>query len=135
LLSADVPVTVVESSESSCRDAKVNLSKHIEQTQNTESPSVIVNSNVEQWSPVPAGLVIADPARTGLGPQAVSRLVATNAPRIVLVSCDAVAGARDLRLLIDAGYELEQTTVLDLFPHTPHIETVSALQRKARLTR
>jgi tRNA/tmRNA/rRNA uracil-C5-methylase (TrmA/RlmC/RlmD family) len=36
-----------------------------------------------------------------------------------------------LRLLIDAGYELEQTTVLDLFPHTPHIETVSALQRRA----
>ncbi|NBO68820.1 MAG: hypothetical protein EBV40_08350, partial [Actinobacteria bacterium] len=38
LLSADVPVTVVESSESSCRDAKVNLSQHIEQTQNTDSP-------------------------------------------------------------------------------------------------
>jgi 23S rRNA (uracil1939-C5)-methyltransferase len=135
LLSADVPVTVVESSESSCRDAKINLSQHLEQTLNTDLPSEIINSNVEQWSPVPAGLVIADPARTGLGPQAVSRLVATNAPRIVLVSCDAVAGARDLRLLIDAGYELEQTTVLDLFPHTPHIETVSALQRKARATR
>jgi tRNA/tmRNA/rRNA uracil-C5-methylase (TrmA/RlmC/RlmD family) len=135
LLSADVPVTVVEASESSCRDARVNLSQHIEQTLNTDLPSEIVNSNVEQWSPVPAGLVIADPARTGLGPQAVSRLAATNASRIVLVSCDAVAGARDLRLLIDAGYELEQTTVLDLFPHTPHIETVSALQRKARATR
>ncbi|NDD73032.1 MAG: hypothetical protein EBZ52_07660, partial [Actinobacteria bacterium] len=135
LLSSDVPVTVVESSESSCRDAKVNLSQHVEETQNTDSPSEIVNSNVEQWSPVPAGLVIADPARTGLGPQAVSRLVATNASRIVLVSCDAVAGARDLRLLIDAGYELERVTVLDLFPHTPHIETVSALQRKARATR
>jgi 23S rRNA (uracil1939-C5)-methyltransferase len=135
LLSADVPVTVVESSESSCRDAKVNLSEHIEQTLNTDSPSEIINCNIEQWSPVPAGLVIADPARTGLGPQAVSRIVATNTPRIVLVSCDAVAGARDLRLLIDAGYELEHTTVLDLFPHTPHIETVSALQRKARATR
>ena len=135
LLSADVPVTVVESSESSCRDATVNLAQHIEQTRNTDLPSEISNCNVEQWSPVPAGLVIADPARTGLGPQAVSRLVATNASRIVLVSCDAVAGARDLRLLIDAGYELEQTTVLDLFPHTPHIETVSSLQRKARATR
>jgi len=84
---------------------------------------------------VTAGLVIADPARTGLGPLAVSRLVATNAPRIVLVSCDAVAGARDLRLLIDAGYELIQVTVLDLFPHTPHIETVRELQRKALATR
>ena len=135
LLSADVPVSVVESSESSCRDAAVNLSKHLAETRDTSQPSEIVHSNIEQWSPVSAGLVIADPARTGLGPLAVSRLVATNAPRIVLVSCDAVAGARDLRLLIDSGYELEKVTVLDLFPNTPHIETVSVLQRKALTTR
>ena len=135
LLSADVPVSVVESSESSCRDAAVNLSKHLAETRDTSQPSEIVHSNIEQWSPVAAGLVIADPARTGLGPLAVSRLVETNAPRIVLVSCDAVAGARDLRLLIDVGYELEKVTVLDLFPHTPHIETVSVLQRKALTTR
>ena len=135
LLSPDVPVTLVESSESSCRDAVVNLAQHIRQTRDTDSPSEVIRKNVEQWTPVTAGLVIADPARTGLGPLAVSRLVATNAPRIVLVSCDAVAGARDLRLLIDAGYELIQVTVLDLFPHTPHIETVSVLQRKALATR
>ena len=135
LLSADVPVSVVESSESSCRDAAVNLSKHLAETRDTSQPSEIVHSNIEQWSPVAAGLVIADPARTGLGPLAVSRLVETKAPRIVLVSCDAVAGARDLRLLIDSGYELEKVTVLDLFPHTPHIETVSVLQRKALTTR
>ena len=135
LLSADVPVTVVEANESACRDAQVNLAEHLAATRDMNSPSEIIKSNVEQWSAPPAGLVIADPARTGLGPQAVARLVDTNASRIVLVSCDAVAGARDLRLLIGAGYELEQTTVLDLFPHTPHIETVSALQRKARATR
>ena len=134
LLSPDVPVTLVESSESSCRDAAVNLASHLSQTRDTGSPSEVIRKNVEQWTPVTAGLVIADPARTGLGPLAVSRLVATNAPRIVLVSCDAVAGARDLRLLIDAGYELIQVTVLDLFPHTPHIETVSVLQRKALAT-
>ena len=135
LLSPDVPVTLVESSSSSCRDADVNLAQHMRQTCDSSSPSEVIRKNVEQWTPVPAGLVIADPARTGLGPLAVSRLVATNAPRIVLVSCDAVAGARDLRLLIDAGYEIGQVTVLDLFPHTPHIETVSVLQRKARATR
>ena len=135
LLSADVPVTLVESSESSCRDATVNLAGHISETRDTDSPSEIIRHNVEQWKPVSAGLVIADPARTGLGPLAVSQLVATNAPRIVLVSCDAVAGARDLRLLIDAGYQLGEVKVLDLFPHTPHIETVSVLQRNARTTR
>jgi len=131
LLSPDVPVTLVEANESSCRDAVSNLAKHLSDRLDSSEPSEVVQSNIEQWTPVPAGLVIADPARTGLGPLAVSRLVATNAKRIVLVSCDAVAGARDLRLLIDAGYDLERTTVLDLFPHTPHIETVSTLQRRA----
>lgn len=135
LLSPDVPVTLVESSESSCRDATVNLAGHISETRDTDSPSEIIRHNVEQWKPDSAGLVIADPARTGLGPLAVSQLVASNAPRIVLVSCDAVAGARDLRLLIDAGYQLGEVKVLDLFPHTPHIETVSVLQRNARTTR
>jgi len=129
LLSPDVPVTLVEANESSCRDAVSNLAKHLSDRLDSSEPSEVVQSNIEQWTPVPAGLVIADPARTGLGPLAVSRLVATNAKRIVLVSCDAVAGARDLRLLIDAGYDLERTTVLDLFPHTPHIETVSVLSR------
>ena len=44
---------------------------------------------------------------------------------------DAVAGARDIRLLTDAGYTCEGVTVLDLFPNTPHVEMVSAFSRNA----
>ena len=111
---------LVESNKSACNDAHVNLADH---TMRIEQIAV------EQWQPIEAGLVIADPARNGLGRVGAEAIVATEAPRIVLVSCDAVAGARDIRLLMDAGYTCESVTVLDLFPHTPHVEVVTALSR------
>ena len=121
LVDTDVEVVLVESNKSAVNDAHVNLADH---------DVVIEQVAVEQWRPIEAGLVIADPARNGLGKVGAEAIVATEATRIVLVSCDAVAGARDLRLLIDAGYRLETVSVLDLFPHTPHVEMVSALSRR-----
>jgi 23S rRNA (uracil1939-C5)-methyltransferase len=116
LVDRSTPVVLIESNNSACADARVNLAGY---------NAKIVRGSVEQWRVEPAGLVIADPARSGLGVAGVKRLTQTRAPRIVLVSCDAVAGARDTRLLLDAGYECAQATVLDLFPHTPHVEVVS----------
>ena len=120
LLDRDVPCIVVESNERACADADRNLEHHDVE---------IVCIAVEQWHAQPAGLVIADPARTGLGAPGVSTLVATQAPVIVLVSCDAAAGARDARLLAEAGYELDDLVVLDLFPHTHHLEMVMRFRR------
>jgi hypothetical protein len=48
---------------------------------------------------------------------------------VVLVSCDAAAGARDARLLAESGYELDDLVVLDLFPHTHHLEMVMRFRR------
>jgi 23S rRNA (uracil1939-C5)-methyltransferase len=50
---------------------------------------------------------------------------------VVLVSCDAASFARDARLLVDAGYDLRGTTVVDLFPHTAHVELVSRFDRRS----
>jgi len=63
------------------------------------------------------------------GPAVGGALAATGAPRVVLVSCDPAAGARDLRALTEVGYELESLQAWDLFPHTHHVEMVSALRR------
>ncbi len=115
-----VPVTLVESNPFAVADARSNLASH---------RATIVESLVEDWRPQSAGLVIADPARTGLGVPGVATLVATQAPVIVLVSCDAAAGARDARLLAEAGYELDDLVVLDLFPHTHHLEMVMRFRR------
>src|SRR5690606_24225926 len=73
----------------------------------------------------PIDVVIADPARAGLGKTGVAALAAPGAPVLVLVSCDPAALARDAALLAERGYRHDGTEVLDLFPHTHHVEAVT----------
>ena len=90
----------------------------------------IVCSQVEQWKPRRADLVIADPSRSGLGRAAVAVLAATQAARMVLVSCDPVSLARDAGLLRELGYDHSRSTVYDLFPQTHHVEVVTTFDRR-----
>ncbi|AKU64793.1 TRAM domain protein [Schaalia meyeri] len=74
-------------------------------------------------------VLVADPPRAGAGAQVCQAIAATGAPRVVLVSCDPAAGARDLRSLTDSGYRLLSLRAWDLFPHTHHVEMVAVLSR------
>jgi 23S rRNA (uracil1939-C5)-methyltransferase len=75
-------------------------------------------------------VVVVDPPRAGLAGKALRRTGALGAPRIVYVSCNPSTLASDLQVLRDEyGYELERCRPLDMFPHTPHVESVSALSR------
>jgi len=73
--------------------------------------------------------VVADPPRAGLGARVVADLVRLAPERIVLVSCDVAALARDVRDLVSGGYRPERVVPLDLFPMTHHIETVTSFRR------
>lgn len=72
----------------------------------------------------PAGTMILDPPRTGVSRAAMEIVVAHRARRIVYVSCDPPTMARDARRLLDGGYRLEGLRAFDLFPNTPHVETM-----------
>jgi 23S rRNA (uracil1939-C5)-methyltransferase len=72
---------------------------------------------------------VIDPPRTGLSRDALAGIVQHAPARIVYVSCDVATLARDTRVLLDAGYELEALTGADLFPNTAHIESVAVLTR------
>jgi 23S rRNA (uracil1939-C5)-methyltransferase len=74
-------------------------------------------------------VVIVDPPRTGMSREALDRALALDAPTAVYVSCDVATLARDLRRFIDAGYRLAAIDAFDLFPNTPHVETVVKLAR------
>ncbi len=75
-------------------------------------------------------VVVVDPPRAGLAGKALRRLGEIGAPRIVYVSCNPTTLASDVKVLRgDYGYELRRTTPLDMFPHTPHVESVSLLER------
>jgi len=72
--------------------------------------------------------VVFDPPRAGAEVQA-RQLAMSKVSRIAAISCNPVTLARDLRILIDAGYELDSVTPLDQFVYTPHVEVVALLQR------
>jgi 23S rRNA (uracil1939-C5)-methyltransferase len=77
-----------------------------------------------------ADVVVVDPPRAGLAGKALKRLGEVGAPRVVYVSCNPTTLAGDLKRLRDEyGYELRRAKPVDMFPHTPHVETVSLLER------
>lgn len=73
--------------------------------------------------------VTLDPPRAGCVPQVIHSLIHLQPDRLVYVSCDPGTLARDLGLLIKGGYRVQEVQPVDLFPQTPHIETVVKLTR------
>ena len=75
-------------------------------------------------------VVVVDPPRAGLAGKALKRLGEIAAPRVVYVSCNPTTLAGDVKRLRDEyGYTLRRARPVDLFPHTPHVESVSLLER------
>ncbi len=75
-------------------------------------------------------VVVVDPPRAGLAGKALKRLGELAAPRVVYVSCNPTTLAGDTKRLVEEyGYRLVRTTPVDMFPHTPHVESVSVLER------
>ncbi len=119
LLGGDRKVVAVERHGPAVRDARDNLG----------TAAQVVRSEVATWNPVPARVVVADPARPGLGGKAAARLAATGATRLVLVSCDPASLGRDVAVLSGLGFSHRRSTLVDLFPHTPHVEVVTRFDR------
>ena len=76
-----------------------------------------------------AETIIVDPPRTGMSREAMQSIVGARAERVVYVSCDPATMARDARRLLDGGYELKSLEAFDLFPNTPHVETLGVFVR------
>jgi 23S rRNA (uracil1939-C5)-methyltransferase len=112
-------VVAVEWSKSSVDDARHNLG----------DSARVIRVSVDDWRPHPVDLVIADPSRAGLGRGGASRVGETGTPLVILVSCDAGSLGRDAALLAGSGHQLVSSTLVDLFPHTHHVEVVSVFVR------
>lgn len=74
--------------------------------------------------------LVFDPPRTGAGQKTIDGIVRLNPTHIAAVSCDPATFSRDLRGLLDGGYELVEITAYDMFPQTHHVEILAHLRRR-----
>ncbi len=72
--------------------------------------------------------VVLDPPRAGAAAQ-VATLAKSKVPKVVMVSCNPATLARDVRTLVDGGYQLGPVTPIDQFLYSAHVEVVAILQR------
>jgi len=130
-------VVSVESSQTSSADLAYNLPENGESVQasteqylarSEENRRVGKGEFLPQSTHTP-DLAVVDPPRSGLGERVARKLANLGAPRVVYVSCDPATLARDLVVLLSAGYRIAQVHLVDLFPQTNHLETVVHLVR------
>jgi 23S rRNA (uracil1939-C5)-methyltransferase len=127
LAGAAAGVTGVDSSPRNIANAVENAL--VNRIENAEFLAGTVEALLTEPRREPADIVVVDPPRVGLTPKALRRTIAVGAPAVVYVSCHPASLARDLRGFIDAGYRIASLSPFDLFPHTPHLETLAVLVR------
>jgi 23S rRNA (uracil1939-C5)-methyltransferase len=130
-------IVSVESSQHSSADLAYNLPSNGKAVQATTEQYLARAENSRRSAkgevlPQPFSapdLVVVDPPRSGLGERVARQLANLRASRVTYVSCDPSTLARDLVLLLAAGYRVEQVHLVDLFPQTFHLEAVVQLVR------
>jgi 23S rRNA (uracil1939-C5)-methyltransferase len=119
-------VTAVESEGFSSDDLKKNLESKPHQVVRSNTLAFLSSQSSAQVKP---DLIVVDPPRAGLGKEICSHLSRIAAPNIIYVSCDPATLARDLQTLLESGYFLQTIQLVDMFPQTFHLETVTVLVR------
>jgi 23S rRNA (uracil1939-C5)-methyltransferase len=74
-------------------------------------------------------VAVVDPPRAGLSQKVVRRIIEAQPSRIVYVSCNPTTLAPNAAQMVEAGYKLVRVRPVDMFPQTPHIESVALLER------
>jgi 23S rRNA (uracil1939-C5)-methyltransferase len=126
--SRDVLVTLVEGDPISGADLEVNAHDHARARVERRSVETFVMSGRFKSLGRDATVVV-DPPRTGLSREVLAALMSSAPPRLLYVSCDPATLARDARGFLDAGYELADLTLFDMFPNTAHVESVALFLR------
>jgi 23S rRNA (uracil1939-C5)-methyltransferase len=117
-------VLAVESSPHSFADLRRNVPPNVKCIRSATEAFL-----AERASKLAPDRIVVDPPRSGLGEKAAKALGRMSASHVTYVSCDPATLSRDLRILLEFGYRVEQTHLVDMFPQTYHIETVLHLAR------
>jgi len=83
------------------------------------------------WLNQPYDCILLDPPRLG-AKEVIPYLAKLQAQRIVYISCHPATLARDTAMLLEQGYYLSAAGVMDMFPHTAHVESIAVFVKKDR---
>ncbi len=78
-----------------------------------------------------ADVIVVDPPRKGCDEVAIATMIKMQPKKIVYVSCDPATLARDVKMLVAAGYEVKKVCAVDQFGHSAHVESVALLVNDA----
>lgn len=122
-------VLVVEAQGRAVRDLEYNLAQA--RLDNVEVHTGLAEQKLEsaRLADFRPELLLLDPPRRGLHRNAPARISALAPARIVYLACNPATQARDVRRLCEAGYSLASLEAFDLFPQTPHVESLAVLER------
>lgn len=88
----------------------------------------------EAWAAEGFDKILIDPPRSG-AEEVCEYLTAFGANRIVYVSCNPATLARDAGVMVRNGYRLVRAGVMDMFPHTTHVESIALFERDSKGSR
>lgn len=74
-------------------------------------------------------IIILDPPRPGVSPEALKYVINFAPKEIIYVSCNPKTLVENLKQLKENGYEVKALKIVDMFPHTPHVESVVLLNK------
>src|SRR5581483_10243850 len=112
-------VVAVEASTHSYGDLRANAPANVKAIR--IATEEFLRSEAKRYTP---DLVVVDPPRAGLGENTARLLGRTSASRVTYVSCDPATLARDMKILAESGFRVEEVHLFDLFPQTFHLESV-----------
>ena len=83
----------------------------------------------QAWAKHGFDKILLDPARAG-APGVMAHIIKLAPRRMVYVSCNPATLARDSEALLQAGYRIQRLAMLDMFPHTGHLESIVLFERE-----
>ena len=117
-------VVAVEADPTAAADAEANLAgaaADVRVRRSRVTPGLLGGLGIRPH------VVVLDPPRAGAGRDVMAALVRLAPRAVAYVACDPASFARDLRVALDAGWELRALRAFDCFPMTHHVETVALL--------
>lgn len=122
-------VTGIEGDETAVKQARINADKNKLHNTDFDVCNLFELPANADWINTSYNKILLDPPRAG-AEEIVNKIERFKPETIVYVSCHPATLARDTKTLIEAGYTLEKAGIMDMFPHTQHVEAMALFKKK-----